>query len=51
MNISEIEAAQDEAAACQQLADAVHDVVLFDTRMPAERRRALLDAVRATAIR
>lgn len=48
VNISEVEAAHDEMAACRQLAEAVHDVVLFDTRMPAERQQALLDAVRAT---
>jgi len=48
VNISEVEAAHDETAACRQLAEAVHDVVLFDTRMPAERQQALLDAVRAT---
>jgi CheY-like chemotaxis protein len=49
VNISEVEAAQDEMAACRHLAEAVHDVVLFDTRMSAERQHALLDTVRATS--
>lgn len=49
VNISEVEAAHDEAAACGLLAEAAHDVVLFDGRMPEARQHALLDAVRATA--
>jgi CheY-like chemotaxis protein len=48
VNILEVEAANDETAACQHLTEAVHDVVLFDTRMPAERQHALLDAIRGT---
>jgi CheY-like chemotaxis protein len=49
LNILEVEAAHDETAARQHLAEAVHDVVLFDTRMPAAGQRALLEAIRATA--
>src|SRR5258706_3369634 len=48
VNISEIEAAHDEAAACKLLADHAYDVVLFDGRMPAVAQQALLDAIRAT---
>ncbi len=48
VNISEVEAAQDEAAARRRLAEAPHDVVLFDSRMPVAGQHALLDAVRAT---
>ena len=48
VNISEVEAARNEAAACKLLADDAHDVVLFDSRMPAAAQQALLDAIRAT---
>ena len=48
VNISEVKAARNEAAACKLLADDAHDVVLFDSRMPATVQRALLDAIRAT---
>ena len=45
VNISEVEAAQDEAAARRRLAEAPHDVVLFDSRMPVAGQHALLDVV------
>lgn len=48
VDISEVEAVHDETAACRLLAEAAHDVVLFDARMPSGRQHALLDAVRAT---
>jgi CheY-like chemotaxis protein len=48
VNISEVQAADDETAACGLLAEAAHDVVVFDARMPAGRQHALVDAVRAT---
>jgi CheY-like chemotaxis protein len=48
VNISEVEAARDEAAACKLLADGAYDVVLFDGRMPAVAQQALVDAIRAT---
>ena len=48
VNISEVEAAHNEAAACKLLADDAHDVVLLDSRMPATAQQALLDAIRAT---
>jgi CheY-like chemotaxis protein len=47
VNISEVEAAHDEAAACKLLADDAYDVVLFDGRMPAVAQQVLLDAIRA----
>jgi CheY-like chemotaxis protein len=46
--ISEVDAAHDEVAACQQLAEDAHDVVLFDSRMHAGGQDALLDTIRAT---
>lgn len=48
VNISELAAAHDETAACGLLAEAAHDVVLFDGQMPSGCQHALLDAVRAT---
>jgi CheY-like chemotaxis protein len=48
VDISEIEAAHNESAACRLLADDAHDVVFFDSRMPAAAQQALLDAIRAT---
>src|SRR6266568_5868495 len=47
VDISEIAAARDEAAACKCLADDAHDVVVFDGRMPASGQQVLLDAIRA----
>src|SRR5258708_1638121 len=47
VDISEVAAARDEAAACRRLADDAHDVVLFDSRMPVVAQQALLDAIRA----
>ena len=48
IDISEVQAAHDEVAACSLLAQAAHDVVLFDERMPSGRQHALLEAMRAT---
>ncbi|AMN40988.1 response regulator [Rhodoplanes sp. Z2-YC6860] len=48
VDISEVKAARDETTACRLLAQAEHDVVLFDERMPSGRQHALLEAVRAT---
>jgi len=49
VNISEIEAAHDETAACRHLSRDACDVVMFDGGMPAAAQQALLDAVRTTA--
>ena len=48
VNISEVAAAHDEAAACKRLADDAHDVVFFDERMAVSGQQSLLDAIRAT---
>jgi two-component system chemotaxis response regulator CheY len=48
IDVSEVQAAHDEVAACGLLAKAAHDVVLFDERIPSDRQHALLEAMRAT---